>query len=108
MNRFELYCMIYYVLDAEWDETRNDELGKFLSSANPFQFKDIGSADPTIYADFSKKIPDTITPDDSYGYAQNYVDLLGNKVVQAAFLTVEKKEWDECLREYLSREHKGK
>ena len=49
MNKFELYCMIYYVLDAEWDESKNAELGKFLSSANPFQFRDIGSADPVIY-----------------------------------------------------------
>lgn len=108
MNKFELYCMIYYVLDAEWDENRNEQLGKFLSSANPFQFKDIGSADPVIYEEFCKKIPDTITPADSYEYARNYVDSLGNKEVQSAFLTVDEKEWGECLQEYLSQEHKGK
>lgn len=108
MNKFELYCMIYYVLDAEWDESKNAELGKFLSSANPFQFSDIGSADPVIYEEFCKKIPDTITRDDSYGYARNYVESLGNRDVQAAFLTIDREEWDECLHEYLSQEHKGR
>ena len=108
MNKFELYCMIYYVLDAEWDESKNAELGKFLSSANPFQFRDIGSADPEIYEEFCKEIPDTITRDDSYGYARNYVESLGNRDVQAAFLTIDREEWDECLHKYLSQEHKGR
>lgn len=107
MNKFELFCMIYYVMDAEWDETKNEELGEFLSSANPFQFTDIGSADPVIYEEFCKKIPDTIMPDDSYKYARNYVCSLENKAVEAAFLTVNSEEWDECLQEYLSQEHKG-
>lgn len=107
MNKFELYCMIYYVLDAEWDESKNVELGKYLSSANPFQFKDIGSADPVIYEEFCKKIPDIIAPDESYEYALNYVDSLRNKEIETAFLTVGKEEWDECLHEYLSHEHKG-
>ena len=90
MNKFELYCMIYYVLDAEWDENKNEELGKFLSSANPFQFKDIGSADPLIYK-----------------CAIKYVNSLESKDVKTAFLTVDREEWDECLKEYLSQEHKG-
>lgn len=107
MNKFELYCMIYYVLDAEWDENKNEELGKFLSSANPFQFKDIGSADPLIYKEFCKKIPDTITPDSSYECAIKYVNSLESKDVKTAFLTVDREEWDECLKEYLSQEHKG-
>lgn len=82
MNKFELYCMIYYVLDAEWDENKDEELGKFLSSANPFQFKDIGSADPLIYEEFCGKVPDIITLDDSYECARNYVNALGNEEVQ--------------------------
>ena len=108
MNKFELFCMIYYVLDAEWDESGNKQLGEFLSSANPFQFEDIGSADPAIYEEFSKKVPDIITPDNSYEYAKKYVGTLENKEVQAAFLTIDRKEWSECLLEYLSHEHKGK
>ena len=36
MNKFELYCMVFYVLDAEWDENKNPQLGEFLSGANLF------------------------------------------------------------------------
>jgi len=66
MNKFELYCMIYYVLDAEWDESKNAELGAFLSGANPFLFADIGSADPMVYAHFCENISGEITIENSY------------------------------------------
>ena len=23
MNKFELFCMVFYVLDADWDETKD-------------------------------------------------------------------------------------
>ena len=39
MNQFELFCMVYYVLDAEWDESKDAQLGDFLSRANPFLFE---------------------------------------------------------------------
>lgn len=46
MNKFELFCMIFYVLDAEWDESKDPILGEFLSSANPFLFEGLSSAVP--------------------------------------------------------------
>lgn len=49
MNKFELFSMIFYVLDAEWDESKNPTLGEFLSSANPFLFDSLSSAVPEIY-----------------------------------------------------------
>lgn len=27
MSRFELFCMIFYVLDTEWNETKDAQLG---------------------------------------------------------------------------------
>lgn len=36
MNKFELFCLIYFALDSEWDKTQNEELGNYLSDANPF------------------------------------------------------------------------
>ena len=52
MNKFELFCMVFYVLDADWDETKDIIVGEYLSGANPFLFADIGSADPTIFIHF--------------------------------------------------------
>ena len=66
MNQFELFTMVYYVLDAEWDETTDPKLGDFLSEMNPFLFEDIGSANPEIYQRFCQLIPSVIDQKDSY------------------------------------------
>ncbi len=107
MNRFELFCMIFYVLDAEWDETKDEELGNFLSEMNPFAFADIGSAEPSAYERFCQAVPETIKIEESYGIARNYIDSLGRDELENAFLNVDSKEWTECAKEYLSNPHKG-
>lgn len=107
MNKFELYCMIFYVLDAEWDENKNEQLGDFLSEANPFLFADIGSADPAIYKHFCEMIAEPITIENSYSIASSYIAALNNKVISAAFFTINESEWIECVRDYLAQEHKG-
>lgn len=107
MNKFELYCMIFYVLDAEWDETKDPQLGEFLSGANPFLFADINSADPTVYAKFSESVSDSISVGESYKTASQYIASLGNHAVSKAFSSVDEKEWIECVKDYLSQEHKG-
>lgn len=58
MNTFELYCMVFYMLDATWDESHNKELANYFSSANPFLFADIGSANPAVYKHFCDIIPE--------------------------------------------------
>ena len=108
MNKFELYCMVFYVLDAEWDENKNPQLGEFLSGANPFLFDDIGSAEPTIYENFCKTVTDDITVENSYSMALNYIAGLGNETVSSAFSTIDENEWIACVKEYLSSDHKGR
>lgn len=108
MNKFELYCMIFYVLDAEWDKSNDTQLAAFLSSANPFLFADIGSADPTVYANFCDVVTSQITIESSYEIAAGYIALLDNEVIGKAFASVDKDEWIECVKDYLSSEHKGR
>ena len=107
MSKFELYCMIFYVLDSAWDEKHSEELTDFLSAANPFLYTDIGSADPSIYIHFCETVADDITIEGSYETALLYIESLGNKAVSEAFNTVDKEEWTECVAEYLSQDHKG-
>ena len=107
MNKFELYCMVFYVLDAEWDENKNAQLGDFLSNANPFLFDDIGSADPTVYERFCEIVDDSITLENSYSIASKYIAELGNEVISSAFSKIDEIEWIECVKDYLSSEHKG-
>lgn len=99
--------MVFYVLDAEWDENKNTQLGEFLSGANPFLFDDIGSADPAIYEKFCEIVDDSITVENSYNIASKYIAELGNDVVSSAFSTINENEWVECVRDFLSSERKG-
>ena len=107
MNQFELYCMVFFVLDAEWDETHSPELGEFLSNANPFLFDDIGSAIPEVYDDFCKTVAGNTPIEKSYETALAYVHSLKLNCVSEAFAKLDRSVWDEAVRDYLSSEHKG-
>ena len=105
MSKYELFCMIFYVLDAEWDESNNAELGQFLSGANPFLFKETGSADPAIYQRFCEIVPNAISVENSYSIARKYICSLHNKIITSSFLSIDEAEWKECVKEYLSRKN---
>ena len=96
MNKFELYSMIFYALDAQWEESENQELGDFLSRANPFLFADEGSADPAVYADFCSRIPEAIPIEKSYEIAREYVQTLGSAIIDA-FSGVDERRWAVCI-----------
>ena len=107
MNAFELFCLIFYALDAVWNENENKELGNYLSDANPFLFKDIGSANPEIYESFRMMIPSHISLKDSFDLANAYVHTLGSDFISNAFQNIGKSKWEECAKIYLSSPHKG-
>ena len=50
----EAFVAMYYVLDAAYEKTCSEELRQFLSDANPFLFKDEGSADPAVFIEFAQ------------------------------------------------------
>jgi hypothetical protein len=106
MTQFELFSMIFYVLDAAWEESQDPELSKFLSDANPFLFDDIGSADPSVYADFCSKITGPVSIEESYRIAKKYVTSLGKARLEAAFTAINETAWLEGVKEYLQSPHK--
>ena len=111
MTQFELFCMIFFALDSAWDETHDENLGQFLSEANPFLWKDITSADPALFIEFCEQIPQANIPiEDSYRIASEYVHSLPGQyelyeAVPKAF-TVTPEQWLEGVKEYLSKPHK--
>lgn len=108
MNKFELYCMIFLALDADWDDTQDEELGKFLSDANPFLFAGNVSAIRNIYENFCAFVGDRkITVENSYKIAKEYVAFLANDAVSESFDLLGQEQWMDGLREYLKSEHKG-
>ncbi|MDO5014587.1 MAG: hypothetical protein Q4E28_01340 [Clostridia bacterium] len=107
MNQFELFTMIFYVLDAEWDETQDRILGDFLSGANPFLFEDLSSADPEIYKQFCEIVTEPITVENSYIIASKYIASLNSNIISKAFKSITEDEWVDSVKEFLSEEHKG-
>ena len=87
MKQFELFTMIFYILDDAWDDSKDYDLGQFLSSANPFLFEDIGSAVPDIYEEFKNKTPDTIDINNSYQIAVDYIKSIEEGKFLSTFLS---------------------
>ena len=106
MNQFELFTAIFYVLDAAWDKSRDEELGDFLSGANPFLFEDSGSADPAVFAEFCEQVPPEISVDESYQIACQYIESLHDRKIRDAFFSFDEQAWIKRLKEYLSAPHK--
>ena len=102
MTKYELFTMIFYVLDYYWDQNQVEKLGEFLSDMSPFSFTDIGSADPAVYSEFCDftKV-DKIDLENSYELACKYVEWIGNSYVTTAFEWVTKEEWNEKSKEYI-------
>ena len=113
MNKFELYCLIFYTMQTEWEDTKNEDLGLWLSSMSPFTFKDIGSAIPDVYQSFCKRIGNkAITLENSFDIAKEYVyslndDYYNLEEIRKAFDWISKESWERMSKKYLSEPHKG-
>ena len=102
MNRFELFTMIFYVLDYYWDDNQGEELSIFLSDMSPFTFADESSADPAVYSEFCDFImEDKIEIDNSFELACKYIEWIYQPYVTSAFEWITEEEWDENTKNYL-------
>ncbi len=110
MNRFELFCLIFRVLNDEWLHSRDPVLGDYLSSANPYLFEEIDSAVSYVYDEFCELVPERVPLEDSYAVAADYIASLEPEydVVKEAFAGFSQDEWMRGAKEYLASDHKGK
>jgi hypothetical protein len=81
MNMLDTYTsfkLLYYALDAIYDETKNKGLGEFCSNMNPFIFTDEGSADPAIYSDYKIKFEEKFNKEcsiiDAYNFSKDFLN----------------------------------
>ncbi len=108
MNKFELFSLIYLALDADWDETHDEELGQYLSDANPFLFSENVSAVQDVFIKFGEFIGDRqISKENSFALATDYIKQLDIPAVTKSFSGLGKEQWDAGVDEYLSSPHKG-
>ena len=111
MNKFELFTLIYFVLDAYYEEEvkTNDSLGIILGDMNPFVWADCGSADQAMYNDYCRFLGDReITLENSLELAKEYVKTIDFVDVTEAFKDMTDNDWIPACKEYLTSDHKGK
>ena len=109
MNEFELFTLIYFVLDSYYDTDECDDyINTVISDMGPFTFTDVCSADPSVYEDFKKFINGrNITIENSLEIAKEYVKTISYADVTEAFEKMAEETWKEGCKEYLSQPHKG-
>lgn len=110
MNKFELFSMIYFALEAYYeDEVKtNENLRIVLSDMNPFVWQENCSADPAMYNEFCGFLGDRrITLENSLDMAKEYVKTIEFVDVTEAFKDMTDQEWIPACKEYLSSDHKG-
>ena len=78
MTKKIVFIAMYRALDCLFDETQREDLGNYLSEANPYLFTDRKSADPAVYAGFSNCYDkyftdDDITSEKSYSFVRKYL-----------------------------------
>lgn len=110
MNKFELFTMIYFVLDAYYEDEvqSNEKIHTLLSDMNPFVWADLSSADPCVFKEFCDFVgEEIITMENSLSIAKKYVKTIDYVDVMEAFEDMTDEEWIGPCREYLEEEHKG-
>ena len=109
MNEFELFTMIYYTLDAYYENDIEDPfITTVISDMNPFIWEDEGSADPAMYSEYIEFLNGReITLENSLSIAKEYIKTIEFADVTAAFTEMTEKKWIRYCKKYLSEPHKG-
>lgn len=115
VTAYDAFVNMYYALDAAFDEHNSDRLREFVSEADPFLWKDKGSADPAVYIEFEqawkKRFGDgQVTPPEARQFVSDYLKTqdegeyafapAGDVTLAEAFDSVADEEtWEEALSE---------
>jgi hypothetical protein len=105
MDVYSAFVAMYYILDAAYDETHDDGIGQRATEANPFLFKDIGSADPAVYIEF-KAAWDArygedaeVSAEECKAFIKEYLAKLSPSCAMAFQMVVDDSMWKDDLKE---------
>ena len=73
MTAKNIYVAMYRALDCLYDEDPFEELGEFLSEANPYLFQDRHAADPAIQKEFDEFVRGDLNMADAYECVKQYL-----------------------------------
>lgn len=102
---YAAFMMMYYILDAASDEMDSEVVQRWAMEANPFLFRDIGSADPAIYIEFKREWDGRYGKDASVGEAEcktflrEYLVRLAPDCLDAFATVVDDASWERDLRD---------
>ena len=103
MNNFEFFSLIFLVLNNEWDDSKDENLGQFLSEMNPYFWQTEDSADPAVYSEFkdfmkNKKIGD----DFGYSLVNEYLETITSfPTIKNCFSAIDKEYWLQSAKSQL-------
>lgn len=104
MRVYDIFVMMYYALDSEYQDNPSEELRLFLSDLNPFRFADEGSADPAAYEDFKNAYSEYGTVElNGYTFAKEYIRRECSPLIQEVFTPITNEEWQEAYEIYQKR-----
>lgn len=88
-HSYQTFVSMFYALDVAFDEHETERLRSFLSDANPSTWKDGGSADPAVYAEFRKEFDKRFgeqgaSPEEAMTFVRNYLDTQNHEYSWAA------------------------
>lgn len=86
VGAYKAFVAMFYALDAALDGD-SARLREYLCDANPFLFKDEGSADPSVFEAFKGGYSDVADEVGSFNYVRDYLSRL-DKVLLASFDSV--------------------
>ena len=104
MNQRDIFIMMYFCLDAYWEENQTDELGNICSDHNPFLWEGETSGDPACYEEFCEIVKNKkYTIEEGFEKAKEYVATLNSEEAKKAMEDVTLDDWKEGYEDYLKQ-----
>ncbi len=109
MNNFEFFSLIFFMLDACWDECKDEMLGHFLSEMNPYLWETEDSADPAVYSEFKAFMKDKVIGEDNgFKLAKEYLKSIDfYQGIEKYLDEYDQDGWNDAMQQLLSQPHKG-
>lgn len=104
MRQRDIFIMMYFCLDAYWEENQTDELGNICSDHNPYIWEGDTSGDPACYDEFCEMCEDKeYSIEEGFEIAKKYVATLDSQEANKAMNDVSLDDWKDGFEDYLKQ-----
>ena len=105
MKRRDIFIMMYFCLDAYWEENQTDELGNICSDHNPYIWEGETSGDPACYDEFCELVKDNdYSVEEGFEIAKKYIATLNSEEATNAMNNFVLEDWQKGYKDYLKQE----